>query len=468
MGSRRAASTFVLGCFACLGAAASTTACSSETASAVPPPAPAGASGPATANPAIHFVAEGKDVSSVYLTDPVSVRIDGLVPGSAVRVSATMKPWAAEATFLAAPDGTVDTARDAPTEGAYAGIDADGLFWSMTSAAFEYAESADVAFSVTDASAAPVTRTLRRETSVEGMRTVVPDDTSIVGRLFVPPGAGRRPAILAFGGSEGGLSGGQAYASELVPRGYVVLAIAYFAEKGVPADLESIPLEYFDKALAWLATQPDVDPARMGVIGGSRGGELSLLLASLHPELKAAVADAPSGYRWGAVSGRGPAWTKAGAPLGYMTARPGSETYVTAPSGEDALVLTPAFEKAVATSTAAEREGARTRVEDSGAAIAMFGGSDDQLWPACKLAQVAMDRLVETGHAATHGDELTCFEGAGHLLDAVGLPTTWTGFSRGSGGSMLALGGAPAATARAGRARQQKLRAFLARSLGAP
>lgn len=207
-----------------------------------------------------------------------------------------------------------------------------------------------------------------------------------------------------------------------------------------------------------------LEPVDLSAAKGER--ERRLLLASLHPELKAAVADAPSSYIWGAVSGDGAAWTKGGEPLAYVPSGGGMGKMVTTPTGDKAMAFTPAFEDNLTNASPAELEAARIRVENAGAAIAMFGGADDQLWPSCKFAQVAMDRLVASGHKATHPDEVTCFEGAGHLINAVALPTTWsTFFPDPLGGTNLALGGTPAGAAHAGRARQGKVRDFFARTL---
>jgi hypothetical protein len=50
-------------------------------------------------------------------------------------------------------------------------------------------------------------------------------------------------------------------------------------------------------------------------------------------------------------------------------------------------------------------------------------------------------------------------------VGSVGYPTTWSAFAV-SFGEALALGGTPTGTAHAGRLRQTKVRAFLARTLG--
>jgi dienelactone hydrolase len=433
-------------------------ACGQHASSMPPPPVEA---------PAIHYLdAKGQEVTSVYYLDPVVVRLTGLPPGAAVTITAEMTPWKSEVTFTAAGDGTVDTGRDAPTSGSYPGVDADGLFWSMNTPTFDYAKSTDVVFTVKNSTSSILTSTLSRPYSVPGAKQVAVDDPKLVGTLLLPPGNGPFAAMLAFGGSEGGLSGGTLYADELVPLGYAVLAVAYFGAPGVPADLKDIPLEYLDRALDWLEQRPEVDKRRVGVIGGSRGGELALLIAARRPELKAAIADAPSSYAWGAVAGDGAAWTVGGAPVPYVPSRAVAGTAVVTPDGMDAIAYTPMFVSDVTMASAAELEAARIKVEASGASVALYGGADDQLWPSCQFIRTAMDRLAASGHTASHADQSTCFADTGHLVNGVGLPTTWLAFSPDPvGQGIIALGGTPAGSAHAGRARQQKVRDFLAQVL---
>jgi dienelactone hydrolase len=155
-----------------------------------------------------------------------------------------------------------------------------------------------------------------------------PGKVGFFGNWDRPRDVRQHTAILLFGGSEGGLSGGY-QAAALVAHGYPVLDIAYFREPGLPKRLVRIRLEYFEHALRWLAAQPEVDPKRIVTFGVSRGGELSLILGSTFPNLvHGTVGYVPS---WAAEQGLAsqkvleqlqkrnegppPAWTYRGRPV---------------------------------------------------------------------------------------------------------------------------------------------------------
>jgi hypothetical protein len=425
--------------------------------------------------PTIRFFVDGGEVSSVSLYDAVAVEVSGLPAGTPMALISTMAPWSSLATFAAQADGTVNTGRDAPGTGSsWSGIDIDGPFWSMSTTTFVYSMSLDVAFQALVDGNTVATRTLKRFDFPDGMTTLipdggsftVPDGGSFVGMFFVPPGPGPWPAIIAFGGSEGGISGGLASAGELVPMGYAVLAIAYFGQKGVPQYLESIPLEYFDGALAWLKQRPEIDPSRLGVNGMSRGGELSLILAVRWPELKAVVADVPSAYSWGGASlSEVPTWTSGGQPVPWIHWHGRMADPVSEPGGGTAYSQRAVYFDDLAKSTPDELDAGRTRVENAGASIAMFAAGGDALWPSCPFAQVAMDALVASGHSATHTDFIDCYPDAGHAMQGVGLPTTQSRFFPTEFGDED-LGGTPDSDAHAGRVRHDELRTFLEKTLG--
>src|ERR687885_1057631 len=145
----------------------------------------------------------------------------------------------------------------------------------------------------------------------------------LVGTLFYPATPGPHPTVLVFGGSGGGLREGGAEA--LASEGFAALALAYFAIDPLPRDLVEIPLEYFERAIAWLKEQPAIDGDRIAAMGNSKGGELALLLGATYPEdVKAVVGYVPSGIVWQGVSfgprllNPGSSWTLGGRPWPFV------------------------------------------------------------------------------------------------------------------------------------------------------
>ena len=100
------------------------------------------------------------------------------------------------------------------------------------------------------------------------------DQAGVIGNYFQAPQPGRRPGILLLGGSEGGLgSGAVRQARLLAQQGFDVLEIVYFGAPSQPEMLADVPLETFDRGLAWLRDRPEVDPGETGVVGSSKGAE---------------------------------------------------------------------------------------------------------------------------------------------------------------------------------------------------
>ena len=153
----------------------------------------------------------------------------------------------------------------------------------------------------------------------------VPAD-GVYGRMFRPKDRSeRKPALLVFGGSEGGLSPPVVLKSALLAaHGYPALALAYWKAPGLPQELRRIPLEYFRKALTGLRAQPGVDPSHVLVTGVSWGGEGSLLVAATYPDLvHGVIAETPNSYL-DAAPGRGDAgssWTLHGKELPFAERR---------------------------------------------------------------------------------------------------------------------------------------------------
>jgi dienelactone hydrolase len=114
---------------------------------------------------------------------------------------------------------------------------------------------------------------------------------AVAGRLDVPltePGQtpARVPAVLICHGSDGVDGRGQFYGEALRAAGFVTFEIDMWAARtttrGAAGRPSSVPQTLPDAfaALAFLARQPEVDPARIAIIGFSWGGVVSLLSAT--------------------------------------------------------------------------------------------------------------------------------------------------------------------------------------------
>jgi dienelactone hydrolase len=242
--------------------------------------------------------------------------VTGLRPKQRVRLSATTrdaagKGWRSRLVFKATLNGIVDTRSNMR------------LFWSMqpTRATGSIPlvpplGPAEVRIrAYVDkrliASGGLVRRAEARDVSAQNTSLAI---EGFVGTYFRRPPGPPVPAVLQLGGSFGGH--GDLPAALLASHGYPTLSLGYFKEPGLPKTLKDIPLEYFAKALRWLAVQPGVDSSRVVVAGVSRGGEAALLLGATYPELVHGVmACTPSASVLPAYPGPGNAWTYGGDPV---------------------------------------------------------------------------------------------------------------------------------------------------------
>lgn len=277
-------------------------------------------------------------------------------------------------------------------------------------------------------------------------------DGGLVGTWYPPSSGKRGPALLVLGGSEGGEQGGRVLGRALAAEGYGVLSLAYFRAQGLPPTLQNIPLEYFDRALAWLARQPLADPKRLGIYGISVGGETALAVASRRPELRAVVAAVPSSVIW---QGFDPANYRSiqstysvngtGVPyLPYDTSVPFTGVYALYANSLQALSKHP---------------DAVISVERIGGAVLLLSAKSDTVWPSSEMSEQVVARLKAHGFARPYRH--VAYADAGHaaMLPPEDGPARNGGYDN--------LGGTEAGNAAARAGMWKETVAFLAENVGA-
>ncbi len=415
----------------------------------------------------------GLQADQSYLTrDVVEVRVDGLPPCVDVELYFTMKQGGhSYGRFRSDFDGTVSTARDAPLEGTWAVADPDGPLWSMADDDGG-SPDIDVVADVNQSLLLPASWKRRLRSSNTDVLPVR-GYKGVWGDLYLPPGRGPFPGIVAFGGSEGGSAGGGQLARTFVDEGYLVLAISYFDSQNpqLPASLESIPVKYFQAALEVLKEHPDLRAGRIGLIGSSRGGEAALLVASHSPDVKAVVALVPSGLSWPAWSvWTTPSWRIGDAGVPFVPwGNTQAVTYVN-DAGQSVISEVNQFRDSLRLAPLAEVTAAEIEVENIDGPVMLLAAQDDHVWPSCDLAAFAWHRLRDAGHDTRYPeDEYVCFDNAGHSLSPanVGLPAGNANVAD-FNGVLQDFGGSPQGTGQGNRQAWLKSVQFFERALKKP
>lgn len=360
--------------------------------------------------------------------------------------------------------GVVYLGTHAPTKGSYTTVDPMGFVWSMTprkpdkSVLFASKQITPLTIHLdleVDGEIIDTVSLIRRRVSPDVKRIEVRDE-GLFGTLFVPGDASSAPGIIHLSGSEGGVS--ETRAASLASHGYVSFALAYFGFEYLPETLTNIPLEYFETAIQYLRQQEWVDPNKIGVIGSSRGGELSLLLGATYPDIRCVVGYVPSIYR--NPGAEGPAWTLRGKPLPFLSASGDAQIMADIQkkiSAGEAVRFTPWFESVVRDRDSIRE--AEIAVEKINGPIMLISGQDDQLWPSALFSDYVVQRLK--AHNFKHDVVHVSYPDAGHFISIPFKPTTVTEAAHPVMGIKFQTGGTPAGNAHASSDSWSKLLLFL-------
>lgn len=429
--------------------------------------------------PASGAVAQTFEISpsgEVLQGQPVAVRLTGLAPGAAVEIRAERRfgrpepmVWRSSAAFTADAEGRIDLTRQPATAGTYEGVDAAGLFWSMTptaTAAPADWRSGEVRLTATvdgQVVATGATRLIGTLSSVEAED--VPGFPA--ARLYHLPGAGPRPVIVVLHGADGGTGASERFGRKLASLGYAVVGLPYYSanwgDYGPPQEIPGLPGSFIDIRIDqiadlrdWLRTRPDVDAERIALFGGSKGAEFSLIAASKYDWIAAVVAFAPSDLVWEGwgletleAEGTRSSFSYQGQPLPFMPYVGFVEGLLAGPGNANLLKIHEDGRAAHPDREAA----ARIRVEDYPGPVMLVAGDADREWRSGQMAR----NVAASRSAAGRETVLLVYPEAGHDVGGDGWAPTAGEVARG--------GGTAEANARAQADAWPQVLAFLERTL---
>jgi dienelactone hydrolase len=420
------------------------------------------------------------------LTDEVlGIRLSGLPPRQRVtiRLSGADGAFTSSAKFVADAQGTLDLSRDAPVEGPYRRAHSMGLFWTTLrdstlgrpgpsrQAAVRIPPAQPWQLSAEADGVVLATDTVWRYVVAPGVRVVSVRERGLSAHAYFPVASGPQPAVIILPGSLGGIPAPGQHAGGLASRGYVALALGYFAAEGLPETLSNIPLEYFAAAIDWLKSRPEVDSTRIAVLGTSRGGELALLLGATFPALRAVIANVPSHVVWPNMMGdsaSAPAWTFGGKAIPGMPQRAYPDVAARIARCASAancpgLLTVHNFLARLEDKDAAARS--EIPVERINGPVLLLSGREDSLWPSAMMATRVEERLKKRNFRFPV--EHYSYENAGH---GVGRPYNSTMFvverqRHPFSGRLTLAGGTPEGSALASEDAWRRIVEFLNKNL---
>ncbi len=213
---------------------------------------------------------------------------------------------------------------------------------------------------------------------------------NIESQLYLGTGK-NQSLIVGLGGSEGG----NAWASdhwkktrdEFIKKGYAFLAIGYFKAKGTPDTLNKIALEDVHNAILEATKNRKINKNKIAIVGGSRGGDLALLLGSYYKDVKCVVAIVPSHVSFPGHTNHfsTSCWTYQKKELPFV---PLSEEAVPALLKHD---LRTTFEIMLKDTIAEEK--ALIKVEQINGPILLLSATKDEICPSTPMCEKMLSRL---------------------------------------------------------------------------
>ncbi|NWW90285.1 ACOT5 thioesterase, partial [Rhynochetos jubatus] len=228
--------------------------------------------------------------------EPLAIAVQGLGPQQQVTLRTSLRDETGElfqacARYQAGDDGELDLTRcPALPGGSFSGLEPMGLLWALQpQKPFWYMMKRDVQspfllqLEVLEGHGDPPGRLLARAQHEraflrDGVRRIPVREGRIRATLFLPPGESPFPGIIDIHGLGRGLF--EHRASLLANHGFATLALAYYQYEDLPQKPTLLHLEYFEEALNYMLQHPQVKGPGVGLLGYSKGADLSLAMAA--------------------------------------------------------------------------------------------------------------------------------------------------------------------------------------------
>lgn len=238
------------------------------------------------------------------------------------------------------------------------------------------------------------------------------DGDYIYGYHLIPNNISHKGVVVTFGGSEGGSN--IESATFIAKAGYEVLSLYFFGQENQQEELVNVPLEFFQEILDYIENS-EVNEKTLTVLGGSKGAELALVLATIYPEIDNLILYAPSSHVFQGLSFRDrephSSWSYKGEELDYLSFMDGDikvplkmvfnmifnipishyDSYATLLKDKD------------------KANKARIPIENFDGEILIFVGDDDKMWPSA-------DMSLEIKEVLGDKVQLHIYEDVGHVF----------------------------------------------------
>lgn len=226
-----------------------------------------------------------------------------------------------------------------------------------------------------------------------------------------------QPLIVGLGGSEGGNAWTSNYWKKtrdlFIKKGYAFLAVGYFNAKGTPKLLEKIAIEDIHNTIVKATEHKNVDTNRIAIVGGSRGADLALLVASYYDTIDCVISIVPSHVVFPGNTDHftTSSWTFKNVSLPFVPVNEASVPFIIKRD------LRGAFE-AMLKDTVAEQK-ALIKVENIKAPILLISATEDEIAPTTPMCRKIISRLEQHNFkyrkehiaiAGTHTEPLQHFD----------------------------------------------------------